>query len=366
MRIGRAIAAAALLFFTAAAAAQDPAPYEYFSALAGPNRPQKSLGTDGIGLTAGALYGRNFGGRWGTELQAFGATFETGDDRGTDFYQKGVLADAVWTLQGRRGREHSSYLIAGLGFAYNDFYPDTRDGWTLLAEVGAGIVSAPMFDRDVHLRVEARYVRDFSEGGHAEPRLALGVEVPLFRPDPPVSKPVVMALPPPPAAPPQIREVVREVPRPWIDSDGDNVDDEHDRCPGTPRGVRADSFGCVIENQRIELPGVTFENNSARLTTGAQLVLDGVAKNLAGWTGLNIEVAGHTDSVGQAATNLQLSAARADSVRRYLVEHGVDGARLTSRGYGEYELLVSPEQSDADRQTNRRVELRLTDAKVAR
>ncbi|RYG66242.1 OmpA family protein, partial [bacterium] len=264
-----------------------------------------------------------------------------------------------------------AFLLLGGGFAHNDFFPDARDGFAPLVDVGAGIVSAPMFGRHVHLRAEARYVHDFSEGGHGEPRLGLGIEVPLFSSRPIVTRAPAPLAPAAPAAPialplPAVREVVREVPRPWIDSDGDNVDDEHDRCPATPRAVRADAFGCVIANQRIELTGVEFEHNSARLTPGAQTVLDRVARSLAEIGDLKIEVAGHTDSVGQSTTNLALSSARAESVRKYLVAHGVDASRLGARGYGEYELRATPERSDADRQRNRRVELRLVETGVTR
>lgn len=71
-----------------------------------------------------------------------------------------------------------------------------------------------------------------------------------------------------------------------------------------------------------------------------------------------MEISGHTDTVGRAAYNLQLSQRRADAVRTYLQGKGIDRSRMTTVGYGETRLRVSPEQSDADQRKNRRVELR--------
>ncbi len=68
-----------------------------------------------------------------------------------------------------------------------------------------------------------------------------------------------------------------------------------------------------------------------------------------------IEIQGHTDNRGSAEHNLDLSQRRADSVRTWLINHGVDAARLTSRGYGQGEPLV-PNITPANRARNRRVQ----------
>ncbi|MEV6281119.1 OmpA family protein [Kribbella sp. NPDC051770] len=71
-----------------------------------------------------------------------------------------------------------------------------------------------------------------------------------------------------------------------------------------------------------------------------------------------VEVAGHTDNLGDPATSLPLSQQRADAVKAELVRRGVPAARIISRGYGESEPVASNKTS-AGRIANRRVEIRV-------
>jgi outer membrane protein OmpA-like peptidoglycan-associated protein len=68
-----------------------------------------------------------------------------------------------------------------------------------------------------------------------------------------------------------------------------------------------------------------------------------------------IEIQGHTDNRGRPEHNMDLSQRRADSVRQWLIEHGVDGGRLEARGYGQDNPLV-PNITPANRARNRRVQ----------
>lgn len=141
------------------------------------------------------------------------------------------------------------------------------------------------------------------------------------------------------------------------DDDGDGVPNSRDQCPGTPMGTEVDARGCPIEKQApIVLKGVTFEFDSARLTRQAEGRLDNVAQALQSSESMRVRVSGHTDSVGSDTYNQTLSQNRADSVKRYLVGAGIDGARLTTRGYGESRPVASNETA-AGRAQNRRVEL---------
>jgi outer membrane protein OmpA-like peptidoglycan-associated protein len=68
-----------------------------------------------------------------------------------------------------------------------------------------------------------------------------------------------------------------------------------------------------------------------------------------------IEIQGHTDNRGGREHNQQLSERRSESVRQWLVEHGVNGSRLEARGYGMSRALV-PNITPANRARNRRVQ----------
>jgi OOP family OmpA-OmpF porin len=71
-----------------------------------------------------------------------------------------------------------------------------------------------------------------------------------------------------------------------------------------------------------------------------------------------MEIAGHTDSTGPRDHNLDLSRRRARSVKKYLVDHGIDDKRLTTRGYGPDEPIASNDTPDG-RAENRRIEFRI-------
>ena len=73
-----------------------------------------------------------------------------------------------------------------------------------------------------------------------------------------------------------------------------------------------------------------------------------------------VEVAGHTDNKGSDEFNQTLSEDRANSVREYLVAHGVAAERLISKGYGETRPLDT-NKTEAGREVNRRVEFNLID-----
>ncbi len=145
------------------------------------------------------------------------------------------------------------------------------------------------------------------------------------------------------------------------DSDGDGVNDALDKCPGTPKGKKVDEKGCEILFDEVRstlvLKGVNFEFNSADLTPNSRTILDSVAASLREWKEIRVEVAGHTDSIGSDGYNKTLSQRRAESVRKYLVSKGVDGSRLTAKGYGESKPIAD-NGTDAGRAENRRVELK--------
>ena len=144
-----------------------------------------------------------------------------------------------------------------------------------------------------------------------------------------------------------------------LDSDNDGIKDSRDECPNTAAGARVDNRGCELQDE-IRLPSVQFETNSDRLRAGAEASLDDAAITLNRYPELTVEVEGHTDSDGAADYNEGLSYRRAVTVRDYLISEGVDGTRLTARGYGEARPIADNGTADGKRQ-NRRVVLRLID-----
>ncbi len=71
---------------------------------------------------------------------------------------------------------------------------------------------------------------------------------------------------------------------------------------------------------------------------------------------VSVEIAGHTDNIGNDAFNKRLSQLRANRVMEYLVNKGIDRSRLTAVGYGEERPIVSNDDEVMGREINRRVE----------
>lgn len=103
---------------------------------------------------------------------------------------------------------------------------------------------------------------------------------------------------------------------------------------------------------------VEFETGTSRLTDASLDLLDEASGVLRRFGSVTAEVQGHTDSEGGAASNLRLSEQRADAVRRYLSDAGVERDRLTVRGFGEDEPIASNDTPEG-RARNRRVVFRL-------
>lgn len=141
------------------------------------------------------------------------------------------------------------------------------------------------------------------------------------------------------------------------DGDRDGVPDHRDRCPNTRSGARVDVSGCEIRDI-ISLPGVNFETGFDVLLPGTEYILEKAGKILARYPEMQIEVAGHTDDVGDASSNQGLSERRAKTVRNFLIRYGIAEDRLTYKGYGESRPLADNTTAEG-RATNRRVELRL-------
>jgi outer membrane protein OmpA-like peptidoglycan-associated protein len=110
---------------------------------------------------------------------------------------------------------------------------------------------------------------------------------------------------------------------------------------------------------RMPNEAITFAYDRADVQSQDFATLNQIAGVLREFPSTAIDIYGHTDSTGSNAYNQGLSERRAQSVANYLAAQGVDRVRMATRGFGETQLLVNPERSEADRQANRRVEIRI-------
>ncbi|MEL6865631.1 MAG: OmpA family protein, partial [Bacteroidota bacterium] len=108
----------------------------------------------------------------------------------------------------------------------------------------------------------------------------------------------------------------------------------------------------------LRLSNVTFETGSAKLSGFSIYELDNLVLLMKDQQNLTIELAGHTDNVGDAEANELLSQQRADVVRDYLLGNGVEENRLVAVGYGQRNP-VDTNDTDAGRENNRRTEFKI-------
>ena len=172
-----------------------------------------------------------------------------------------------------------------------------------------------------------------------------------------------------------------EVAKPVLDSDGDGVTDDLDRCPDTPKGVTVDSKGCPLDSDgdgvadyldkcpntpkgaTVDARGcwtyaavVMYDINSAEIKSEAYPMLDEAVSILKKNPEIKVEIDGHTDNTGSAAYNMNLSERRAKAVMKYFVDKGVEAERLSTKGFGFTKPAASNKTKEG-RAKNRRVEL---------
>lgn len=170
-----------------------------------------------------------------------------------------------------------------------------------------------------------------------------------------------------------------------LDSDQDGVSDANDQCPNTPRGTRVDATGCSIDKdgdgvlnnadycpntyanlkvnergcavkaQTLTVHNIHFNFDRATLMPDSITLINKMAETFKEQPQLRATVAGHADSLGDAAYNKRLSARRAQAVVNQLVQQGVSRTRLQFVGYGESRPVAS-NATEEGRALNRRVE----------
>ena len=143
---------------------------------------------------------------------------------------------------------------------------------------------------------------------------------------------------------------------------GEKISDKIGNCPqmpdldGAKDVVKNNLEKDLADNGKAILYGINFDFNSDVIRPESKPTLDKVIAILKEKPAWKFSVEGHTDNIGGEAFNQTLSEKRAASVVKYLTVAGVEQSRLSSKGYGLSEPLA-PNNSEAERAQNRRVEL---------
>ncbi len=179
------------------------------------------------------------------------------------------------------------------------------------------------------------------------------------------------------------------------DTDGDGIQDYSDKCPETPKEVRGmvDENGCTKDSDgdgimdymdncpktaglatnngcpeikkeakklfQKALQGIQFESGKSTIKPASFTILKQIAEVLIANPTYLTEIQGHTDNVGNPASNLLLSEKRAAAVKLYLISKGVTESRMTSKGFGDTMPVIS-NKTTAGKAKNRRVEFIVT------
>ncbi|WP_375562292.1 OmpA family protein [Bernardetia sp. OM2101] len=164
------------------------------------------------------------------------------------------------------------------------------------------------------------------------------------------------------------------------------ISDKEGKCffvliKGSEYLIKYKNFGKEVDYQKVQIPDVArlkelkvlvkfqpataytldnvlFETGKANLKNSSFKAIDELASAMTAKKTMEIEIAGHTDNVGDKNANLKLSQERAEAVRDYLIKKGIDASRITAKGYGDTKP-VADNSTDAGKQQNRRTEVKI-------
>jgi outer membrane protein OmpA-like peptidoglycan-associated protein len=161
---------------------------------------------------------------------------------------------------------------------------------------------------------------------------------------------------------------------PDLDNDQDGIPDLKDKCPNEPETINGymDEDGCPdtapppapmkktpdFPQQQI-LQGLEFKKGKAEIIFSSYMVLDRMAKTLKEFPELEIEVRGYTDRLGKGESNMLLTQMRAEAVRQYLINQGIDPQRIRAMGLGSNNPIGDNRTAEG-RAANRRIEVMRT------
>jgi outer membrane protein OmpA-like peptidoglycan-associated protein len=145
------------------------------------------------------------------------------------------------------------------------------------------------------------------------------------------------------------------------DTDSDGIIDSLDSCPFVI-GPKANK-GCPITAEAISIVKVAqekleFETGSSVIKKESHQSLNTLAYYLVKNPDFKVSLKGHTDNVGDEQKNLKLSIDRANAVKIFIIENGVDAIRIDAQGYG-MQYPITDNNTPAGRAANRRVDIEI-------
>ena len=149
---------------------------------------------------------------------------------------------------------------------------------------------------------------------------------------------------------------------PWPDRDGDGVLDKDDECP--EEAGPASNKGCPEVTQEVQTQlnsfakTILFDVGKSTIRPESATVLNNIVDVLNKYKNSKFSVEGYTDTSGNKDKNQRLSEDRAYSVKAYLVDKGINPARLSAKGFGP-EKPIASNKTKKGRELNRRVEINL-------
>jgi outer membrane protein OmpA-like peptidoglycan-associated protein len=120
-------------------------------------------------------------------------------------------------------------------------------------------------------------------------------------------------------------------------------------------GGNQNMIGQKFTDAKIITYGINFDIDKSTLRPESMGTFNQIKRIMSDNPDLNFEIGGHTDNTGTAPHNLSLSQQRADAVKAQLVSMGIDGARLSTKGYGDTKP-IAPNTTPEGKANNRRVE----------
>jgi OOP family OmpA-OmpF porin len=235
------------------------------------------------------------------------------------------------------------YVLVGLGYEDLENEVDGEFESSPYLNYGLGL-RYPVLD-NLDLKTELRHIYKVNNHDN-ELVYTVGVSIPFGKKSQKVeTKPEPKPIPK--AKPVVAKKVEPKIP---LDSDKDGVIDELDKCPNTPKGFAVDKDGCEL----VFNFSANFDTNKSDIKDEFRANIDRFAKFLE-TSAYDVEIQGHTDSVGSEKYNQNLSQKRADAIKNYLIKLGIEKSRLTSVGFGESKPVASNDTEDG-RYQNRRVE----------